>query len=88
MVAELVGEHDSKLTVVEAPVEQRVPEEDAAARPDAGCVGVRDRREIAPLLDLDLHRLRVLAVSEDDRVAPEILRRRPAVDHVRVDEGE
>jgi hypothetical protein len=75
MVSELVGEDDTDLVVLEAAVKQGVPQKDATARPEPGCIGVRHARQLAPLLDLHLHGLRLLTLGKADSGALEVGRR-------------
>ena len=53
VVADLVREHDPHLVVREAAVEERVPEDDAPRRAEAGGVGVRRVRVVGDVLDVD-----------------------------------
>jgi hypothetical protein len=89
VVSELMGHHDPDLPVVEASVEQRVPEEDAPTRAETYSVRVRGTGELARLLDDDLHRLGVLALGKPHHVTLQLRRSRALVDdEVRVEEGE
>ena len=64
LVAELVRRDDVDLVVAEAAVEQRVPEEDLAGRPEAGRVGVGGVRVRVDVLDAHLDVLDALDLSQ------------------------
>ena len=67
-MAELVRDHDLQLPVGEPPVEERVPQHDAAARAEAGRLRVRQRRHVAHGLDDDRRVLHVLDPLERARL--------------------
>src|SRR5215218_5726062 len=69
-VAELVREHEADLVVAETPVEERVPENDPLARPQAGSLRVGGGRVAADDLNPDGRSvLEALLAGEALRVA-------------------
>ena len=81
MVTELVRQHDPNLAVVEAAVEQGVPEEDTATRAEPRRLRVGDVRQVALTLDDHLHRLNALSLGIERGIPFEIGRRRLLIGH-------